>query len=228
MKIFAIDTSTSRIASCYVDDEKKVFIDLETHEKHGLQINQIVEKMKEVNFGDIDVVGIGIGPGSLTGLRVGISFATGLGIGKKIVQVNSLKLIASNLKFYDGYIVVVRKAREGYLYGAIYKGQEDGNLIEIEAPFIDSIDFIREKAKKYNDKVFIGDGAQFFDERFEDDDINFPSSRNLFKLVSEEIELGNFVEYVEPMYLQKSIAELNFEKRLREKQNLENMQNKNK
>ncbi len=228
MKIFAIDTSTSRVVACYVDDEKKIFIDLETCEKHGLQINQIVEKMSEVNFEDIDVVGIGIGPGSLTGLRVGISFATGLGIGKRIVQVNSLKLIASNLKFYNGYIVVVRKAREGYLYGAIYKGQKDGNLIEIEAPFIDSIDSIKKKLEKYNDKIFIGDGAQFFDEILEDEDINFPSSRNLFKLVSEEIKLSNYVEYIEPMYLQKSIAELNFEKRLRENQNLEDTKNENK
>ncbi|MEN6589896.1 MAG: tRNA (adenosine(37)-N6)-threonylcarbamoyltransferase complex dimerization subunit type 1 TsaB [Fervidobacterium sp.] len=216
LKVFSIDTSTSRVVACYFDDDMKCSIELETKAKHGIQISQVIKKMPEVNFRDFDCVGIGIGPGSLTGLRVGIAFASGLGVGKKFVQINSLKLIASNLEFYEGYIVVVRKAREGYLYGGVYHGDSNGRLAEIERPFIDDVESIREKISCYEPKVCIGDGAEFFEQRLESTDYNFPSARKLFKLTVEEIEKANFVELVEPLYLQKSIAELNFEKKQRE------------
>ena len=216
LKVFSIDTSTSRVVACYFDDDMKCSIELETKAKHGIQISQVIKKMPEVNFRDLDCVGIGIGPGSLTGLRVGIAFASGLGVGKKFVQINSLKLIASNLEFYEGYIVVVRKAREGYLYGGVYHGNSNGRLAEIESPFIDDVESIREKISRYEPKVCIGDGAEFFEQRLESTDYNFPSARKLFKLTVEEIEKANFVELVEPLYLQKSIAELNFEKKQRE------------
>lgn len=218
LKIFAIDTSTPRVAVCYADNERKLLIELETKAKQGIQVSQIVEMMKGVDFSSIDVVGVGIGPGSLTGLRVGISFATGLGIGKNFVQINSLNLIASNLEFYDGYIIVVRKAREGYVYAGVYRGwnrefQKNCEVNEIESPFIESVENVKKRIEKYNPKICIGDGAEFFDCRLNTNEYNYPSSKNLLKLVFKEVEKNNFVNFVEPLYLQKSIAELNFEKR---------------
>jgi len=216
LKVFSIDTSTPRVVACYFDDDMKCLVELETKAKHGIQVSQVVEKMPEVNFHDLDCVGVGIGPGSLTGLRVGIAFASGLGVGKGFVQINSLKLIASNLEFYDGYIVVVRKAREGYLYGGIYHGSSNGTLSEVEPALIDDVESIKAKIVRYEPKICIGDGAEFFEQRLESIDYNFPSARKLFKLTMEEIERGSFVDLVEPLYLQKSIAELNFEKKQRE------------
>ncbi|MCX7654421.1 MAG: tRNA (adenosine(37)-N6)-threonylcarbamoyltransferase complex dimerization subunit type 1 TsaB [Fervidobacterium sp.] len=214
MKIFAIDTSTPRVVACYCDDEQKMLVELETKAKHGIQVTQIADMLNNVDFGDLDIIGVGIGPGSLTGLRVGIAFATGLGIGKKFVEINSLKLIAYNLEFYNGYVVVLRKAREGYLYGAIYKGNGNQGLIEeIEKPFIDDIESVRKKVKAYAPSLCIGDGAEFFENRLDENNYNVPSARNLLRLVEMEINAGRLVDVVEPLYLQKSIAELNFEKR---------------
>lgn len=223
LKIFAIDTSTPRIAAFYLDVEKKILVELETKAKHGTQVSQIIEIMKDVDFSSLDVIGIGIGPGSLTGLRVGIAFATGLGVGKSFVQINSLKLIASNLEFYNGYIVVARKAREGYVYSAVYKGLDERNdkinnkndsiIEEVEAPFIDSIERVRNKIEMYSPRICIGDGAEFFDCALGSVEYNYPSAKKLLQLVLKEIERNNFVDNVEPLYLQKSIAELNFEKR---------------
>lgn len=220
MKLFAIDTSTPRVVACYVDAERKILVELEAKAKHGTQVSQIIEMMKDVDFSSLDVIGIGIGPGSLTGLRVGIAFATGLGVGRNFVQINSLKLIASNLEFYNGYIVVVRKAREGYVYSAIYKGFNEENnktsdniIEEVEKPFIDSIDNVRNKIEIYNPKICIGDGAEFFDCTLNTSEYNYPSAKKLLQVFLKEIEKNNFVDNVEPLYLQKSIAELNFEKR---------------
>lgn len=214
MKVFSLDTSSPRVVSCYFDNEKKIMVELETKAKHGIQVSQVVEKMNEVDFSDVDVIGIGIGPGGLTGLRVGISFALGLGIGKKFVQINSLKLIAMNALMYNGYVAVVRKAREGYLYAALFHA-ENGEIVDIISPFIESIDVVKEKFKDYSPTLFLGDGSGFFTNNPLSTEYNLPSARNLYLLMNEEIEKGNFVDAnsIEPLYLQKSIAELNFEKK---------------
>jgi tRNA threonylcarbamoyladenosine biosynthesis protein TsaB len=223
LKAFSIDTSSPRVVACYFDEEKKIMVELDTKAKHGIQVSQVVEKMKEVDFGNLDVIGIGIGPGGLTGLRVGISFSLGLGIGKKFVQISSLKLIAMNALIFNGYVGVVRKAREGYLYAGLYHS-ENSKLRTIVEPFIESIDVIREKFKgvvSNKPALILGDGAENFKdigivlEEPKYSEYNLPSARNLYLLTLEEISSNNFVDalHIEPLYLQKSIAELNFEKK---------------
>jgi len=218
LKVFSLDTSSPRVVACYFDSEKKIMIELETKAKHGIQVSQVVEKMSEVNFSNIDVVGIGIGPGGLTGLRVGISFALGLGIGKRFVQINSLRLIAMNALMYDGFIAVVRKARENYLYAALFHAR-NGQMTDVINPFIESIDMVREKFKDYSPVLFLGDGSELFTNSPLNTEYNLPSARNLYLLTNEEIEKGNFIDAnsIEPLYLQKSIAELNFEKKQKAK-----------
>lgn len=198
-------------------------VELDTKAKHGIQVSQVVEKMKEVDFGNLDFIGIGIGPGGLTGLRVGISFSLGLGIGKKFVQISSLKLIATNALTFNGYIGVVRKARESYLYAELYHS-ENGKLRTIAEPFIESIDVIREKFKgvvSNKPALILGGWAENFKdigivlEEPKYSEYNLPSARNLYLLTLEEISSNNFVDalHIEPLCLQKSIAELNFEKK---------------
>uniref|UniRef100_A0A7V4NEL2 tRNA (Adenosine(37)-N6)-threonylcarbamoyltransferase complex dimerization subunit type 1 TsaB n=1 Tax=Fervidobacterium pennivorans TaxID=93466 RepID=A0A7V4NEL2_FERPE len=231
MKVFSIDTSSPRVVACYFDEEKKIMVELDTKAKHGIQVSQVIEKMKEVDFGNLDVIGIGIGPGGLTGLRVGISFCLGLGIGKKFVQISSLKLIAMNALMFDGYIGVVRKAREGYLYAGLYHSK-NAKLQTIVEPFIESIDVVRERFKEVvSDKpaLILGDGAEHFRdigillEEPKRSEYNLPSARNLYLLTFEEIISNNFVDalHIEPLYLQKSIAELNFEKKQRQIQEMQ-------
>jgi tRNA threonylcarbamoyladenosine biosynthesis protein TsaB len=179
---------------CYFDEEKKIMVELDTKAKHGIQVSQVVEKMKEVDFGNLDVIGIGIGPGGLTGLWVGISFSLGLGIGKKFVQISSLKLIATNALTFNGYIGVVRKAREGYLYAELYHS-ENGKLRTIAEPFIESIGVIREKFKgvvSNKPALILGGWAENFKdigivlEEPKYSEYNLPSARNLYLLTLEK------------------------------------------
>lgn len=213
MKIFAIDTSTPRVVACYLDEHVKLLAEVESGEKHGTHVHRIAKMFDGVEFSALDVVGVGVGPGGLTGLRVGISFATALGIGKKFVAINSLELIAYNASFFNGYVVVLRKARQGYLYGAIYLGKGTGELEEVRTPFIQSVEAVRDIVSEFNPKVFLGDGAEFFRTVTVLQDWDLPRADNLAILVKGKIEAGQFVDLVEPLYLQKSIAELNFEKR---------------
>jgi tRNA A37 threonylcarbamoyladenosine modification protein TsaB len=123
----------------------------------------------------------------------------------------------------NGYIGVVRKARKGYLYAGLYHS-ENGKLRTIAEPFIESIDVIRERFKgvvSNKPALILGDWAENFKdigivlEEPKYSEYNLPSARNLYLLTLEEISSNNFVDalHIEPLYLQKSIAELNFEKK---------------
>ncbi|RDI91400.1 glycoprotease family protein [Thermosipho africanus Ob7] len=214
MKILALDTSTSKIVVYYRDSEKIITQTYMGKDKHGRNLGVVMNNLKNfnINFEDIDVVGIGIGPGSLTGLRVGISFALGLSIDKKIVVVPSTKLIAANLMNSGKNIVVTRKARQGYIYGAIY----DEYLNTIVEPFVESIENFSKEFEKMENFVVIGDGAEYFGGNLPEI-YNYPEPSRLGYLVEKEIEVENFVEKVEPLYIQKSIAEINFEKKKQRK-----------
>lgn len=62
MKVFAIDTSTPRVVACYIDEEVKVLAEVESGAKHATHIHRIVKMFDGVDFGSLDIVGIGIGP----------------------------------------------------------------------------------------------------------------------------------------------------------------------
>ncbi len=208
MRFFGLDSSTTRIVAVYVDEEQTICAEFESTKKHGYKIGDIVSFFNNVDFNSLDFLVVGVGPGSLTGLRVGISFILGLGPDKKYLQINSLKLIGMNLKNFGRNIVVARKAREGYLYGAVY----DDKMNTLKEPFIESLEDFRKNLKQFEPYYTVGDGARFLDNHIE---LDLPTARNLIELVKMELENPSFVDFVEPLYLQKSIAELNFEKRQR-------------
>jgi tRNA threonylcarbamoyl adenosine modification protein YeaZ len=214
MKLFAVDSSTEKIVVAYKDDEKTITLSYKGKDKHGRNIGVLSKKLKDfnINFDEIDVFGVGMGPGSITGLRVGISFILGLSFDKRKVAIPSTKIIAANMAFSGKNIVVARKARQGYLYGAVY----DENLKTIVEPFIDTIENFKKTILSLSNFIVIGDGATFFEERGTLDDIfNYPTPERLLFLLEHEVEEGNFVEKIQALYLQKSIAEINFERKKR-------------
>ncbi|MDK2887031.1 MAG: tRNA threonylcarbamoyladenosine biosynthesis protein TsaB [Thermosipho sp. (in: thermotogales)] len=214
MKLFAVDSSTENIVIIYKDDDKKISLSYKGKDKHGKNIGVLSQKLRgfNINFDEIDVFGVGIGPGSITGLRVGISFVLGLGMDKRKIAVPSTKIIAANLAFAGKKIVVARKARQGYLYGAVY----DENLRTLIEPFIETIDNFKEIISKFSDYYVVGDGSIFFEKKFIVDPIfNYPTPERFLFILEKEIQKGNFVKTIQPLYLQKSIAEINFEKKRR-------------
>ncbi|MBO8161658.1 MAG: tRNA (adenosine(37)-N6)-threonylcarbamoyltransferase complex dimerization subunit type 1 TsaB [Thermosipho sp. (in: Bacteria)] len=211
MKVFALDSSTEKIVMVYKDDEKLLTLSYKGKNKHGKNIGNLSQKFRElgVDFKNLNIVAVGIGPGSITGLRVGISYALGLGLGKKMIAIPSTKIIAANFFNFGKNIVVARKARRGYLYGAVY----DENLNEIYEPFIESVDEFKKRIEKLNNYIVIGDGAEILEKNSFPEFFNYPTPERLLYLVEKEIQNENFVEKVQPLYLQKSIAEINFEKK---------------
>lgn len=112
-------------------------------------------------IGDMDGFGVVLGPGSFTGLRVGVATIKGLALatGKPVVGVTSLAALAWRLPFAALPVCPLLDARKGEVYAALYQwtGEEFSPLL---SPCVLPPD--RWLARLSNDVLFIGDGAQSY------------------------------------------------------------------
>lgn len=114
------------------------------------------------SIGEVDAFAVTTGPGSFTGLRIGISSVKGMAfaLDKKCISVSSLEALAYNMVDKDCIISCCMDARRGQVYNAIFKS--DGNKIErlVDDRLIIAEDLSKE-ISNYNKEVnFVGDGAE--------------------------------------------------------------------
>jgi tRNA threonylcarbamoyl adenosine modification protein YeaZ len=127
MLSLGIDTSTRTGYVALVQDDHLLLeetVDAELDHSASLlpAIRSALERSR-LSLSDLDCVGVGLGPGSLTGVRVGIAFAKGLvfAIRKPLVGVSSLEAIAHRRRNSPGSISVVVDAKMGGFYCASYR-----------------------------------------------------------------------------------------------------------
>lgn len=165
-----------------------------------------------ITIADCDAVAVSAGPGSYTGLRVGVSTAKGLcfGAGKPLIAVGTLDIIArSPIESGMTYIVPMLDARRMEVYTAVYK--PDGERITpIEALVVEEGSF-----GKYLEKgkvLFIGDGALKCKGVIGHPNAVFqevqPLARNMAALADERYKAGLFEDlaYYEPFYLKDFVT----------------------
>lgn len=219
MKIFALDTSTEQICLAYCDNKNTYSASYSGESRHIVKLAPMIEsfsKLASINFEEVDVLACGIGPGSLTGLRIGIATVQGIACAfkKKIVPVVSSKILAMNFIYHVGDIVVVKHAREGFVYFSCYRKGE-----EMVAPRILSVQEAIETVSTLENPIFVGDAKDFFKNYGEvvPSELEVLRGELLLKETLRNFEKNLVLEphQVEPMYLQKSIAEMNLEKRLK-------------
>lgn len=161
MKILSIDSS-SVTASVAITENGKILS--EKFINNGLTHSQTLMPMVEdaineskISVKDIDLFAITNGPGSFTGVRIGISCVKGMAdaLSKKCVVVSTLEAIAEPLKNQDVIACAVMDARCNQVYTAIFN--QGNRLCEDKAVLIDELG---EELKQYDKKVvFIGDGS---------------------------------------------------------------------
>ena len=134
LKLLAIDTS-GKVASAAVTDgglllaEKSVYTTL-THSQVILPMAREVMNDCGLGFSDLDGIVIAKGPGSYTGLRIGIAAVKGIVMGcpsLKCAGVSTLEALAWNSAAYRGRIVPVLAARKGVVYCGVY--ESDGETV---------------------------------------------------------------------------------------------------
>lgn len=172
MKILAIESSaTASSVAVSVDGVLKAEEFAQnglTHSETLLPSVSHVLKRAGIDIEDIDLFSVTCGPGSFSGLRIGVATTKGLAYasGKKAVGVSTLEAIAYNLPYSKYLVCPIMDARRDQLYTALYKWSGEG-FDEIVPPSALSA---AELVSKINDDViFIGDGVTRFRSFFEEE-----------------------------------------------------------
>ena len=167
MIILAFD-STAKAASCAVCDGDKLLALYNID--NGLTQSELLLPMAEsmlknlkLGWDDIGLLACAVGPGSFTGVRIGVSLVKGIAFGKNIpcVSVSTLDELAENLAGLDGIIVPCMDARRQQVYTATYKGI-GGKLEKLTADRAIAISELAQELKEYNDTpiYLVGDGYE--------------------------------------------------------------------
>ena len=166
MRILAVDTSAV-CAAVAVTDEGKILSESQTNTglTHSRTLMPMIDsalKNAEIPLASIDYFACSVGPGSFTGIRIGVAAIKGLcdGLKKKCMPVSTLEALAYNLLGNECIAVSVMDARCNQVYCGIFlvDGEEVTRLTEDEAIKIDDL---KDVLEHYDGKiVFVGDGAQ--------------------------------------------------------------------
>jgi len=170
MKILAIDTSTTAMGIALLD-EHKVYTEFTTNLKknHSVRLMPMVDQLfEEVDWQpkDVDLIAVAKGPGSYTGVRIGVTTAKTLSytLGVPLIGVSTLEAMAYGSNSFSGVISPLIDARRGQVYTGLYK-KTDGVWTNLEEDRIILVSDWIEIIKKYNEEiVFIGEDVQVHQE----------------------------------------------------------------
>ena len=141
MKILGIETSTE-LGSLALVEEGEVLAqgDIDTYLKQSARLIPLLDELLEGlgwEIKNLEGIGIGLGPGSFTGIRVGLAVAQGIAYGRKIplCGVGSFEALAMGASSAEGKVAIISDARRGRLYGALYEKRRN-SLQELKPPRI--------------------------------------------------------------------------------------------
>ena len=164
MKILALETSAKAVSAA-VSEDGKILCFQDTGLTHSRTLMPIVEgilKNTNLTLQDMDAVAVAIGPGSFTGIRIGVAAAKGLCFAaeKSAIGVSTLSAMARNVAFCDGLIVCAMDARRAQVYNALFEAK-DGDLTRLtEDRAIALADLARELRGDPRPKTVVGDGGK--------------------------------------------------------------------
>lgn len=171
MKILAVDTSALTASVSVMDDGIiKGEISYTTALTHSQTVMPMIDELLNslsLTCDDIDIFACSNGPGSFTGLRIGIGTIKGLayGLGKKVVGVSTLEALAYNVAHSDLLVAPIMDARRNQVYNALYRFN-DGKIECVESPRALSVE---ELAQTLHEKtIFVGDGVKVYKDTLKD------------------------------------------------------------
>ncbi len=228
MKVLGFDTSTSCGSVGLVSDGKLIseyILDVAvTHSERLLGAIEFVLREARFTIGDVDGWAISLGPGSFTGLRIGVSTVKGLAFatGKPVAGISSLDVLASLVSPTPYLICPVLDARKEEVYAAFYRYKE-GDSLKRESAYEATRpeDLVRRIEEK---TIFIGDGLKtygaFFRDRlsslalFPPFPINFPHGSVVAKLGFDLLQKGSHLDLATftPLYIRPSEAEIKWQR----------------
>ena len=233
MKILGMDSS-GLVASVAIVENDILVAEYtvnhkKTHSQTLLPMLEEVAKMAELDLESIDAIAVAAGPGSFTGLRIGVATvkALGLALDKPVVSVPTCHGLAFNIWGTDKLVCPILDARRNQVYTGVYEFI-DGKLQIVRDQDAMGIDELVEYLKTLNRKVvFVGDGIPVYGDYIREnmpDSCEFaPAGFNRQRASSvaayglklfEEGKFENADDH-KPIYLRKSQAEREREEQLK-------------
>ena len=219
MKILSVDTTSSVCSVSILEDEniidENILDNGRTHSENLMPILDELLKRNNMDISEIELISVCVGPGSFTGIRIGISTIKAIAevLGVKVASVTSLETLSRNEIATEGTVLVpLIDARNNQVYASVF----DNNYNQIEENMADDINEVIKNIKKYDKIIFIGDGAILHKDILSKNFANAVFSNNNKQYSSRtgicgyhKMMCGNFynADTIAPIYLRKSQAE---------------------
>ena len=231
MKILGIDTSTKFCNLGLIEDED-VLIEYTINglkKKHSSILVPAIRNLLKtmgLKMEEINGIAISIGPGSFTGLRIGLCVAKGLCYARSLplLGITTLDAMAFPLKEIPYLICPVLESKKDEIYDVLFRGggsfhrvmdykcEDIQSLLVRLAPLKEKIIFLGDGIKKYRDTIRekIGKNALFVDSQ-----LNLPVATSIAFLGLDKLKKGeeDVISTITPFYLRKSEAEIVWEKK---------------
>lgn len=222
MLIFGIDTCCGAATAALMDDTKLIAQTVIHHDRtHSQKMMPQIEAMfrfAEKDVCEVDCFAAAVGPGSFTGVRIGVATAKALaqGAGKPCCAVSTLQALAYNNALFSGVVCPILDARRNQVYNALFQGgREMTRLCDDRALGIEEL--LQETKAMKQDILFCGDGTFAFrsviEQELGDRAVFAPRMQNLNLAAAvaelallgkgEELPYGDLV----PRYVRLSQAE---------------------
>ncbi|WP_347713856.1 tRNA (adenosine(37)-N6)-threonylcarbamoyltransferase complex dimerization subunit type 1 TsaB [uncultured Parvimonas sp.] len=223
MKILAIDTSTTH-SSCAIMDDNNIVGDFSINQSmshNEILLIMVDEMLKKLNIDieDIDLFVAVTGPGSFTGIRIGVTVvkALAMALNKPIVAVNTLEALSFGV-FSDKKKIPLIDARGERVYYGVYEGINNENIV---APALLTIDELLEEFSDKGEFVFVGDCVNLYKDRILENKnfeitpacLNSCISKNACVIGKQKFERGDISDCfsLSPEYVRLSQAQRDLE-----------------
>ena len=214
MKILGIDTSTKFLSVGVYDGAKVYSYNLEVGRRLSSLLAKTLKRILDSlgwQASDIDYFACGLGPGSFTGMRVGVATIKGLAwsLHKPIIGISTLDILARNIKAVDAKVVPMVDAKRNLIYCSVYK--TEGSIQKRITPYLllTEMEFLK---KMSVESIIFGDALPLYKENILrniknvtilDRDYWYPRGHNIIELALEKIKqkkLSNSFK-IKPIYL---------------------------
>ena len=214
--ILNIETATKNCSVSISKDGETVLCKeiAELGYSHAEKLHVFIEELlieTNLKYTDLNAIAVSQGPGSYTGLRIGISAAKGLcyALDIPLIALDTLAVLAAQVRIEEGLIIPMIDARRMEVYSAVFDAHHQ-KVIETQAEIINEDSF-----KDYQENLYlIGDSTEKCKEVLTNsnfifkEEIKYPSSKDMSFLSFEKYKKKDFVNvaYFEPLYLKDFVA----------------------
>jgi tRNA threonylcarbamoyladenosine biosynthesis protein TsaB len=224
MKVLSIETSTMLGGVAVVDEKHGLVAEIRlnvktTHSERLMSAIDLILRQSDLNLDAIDVFSVATGPGSFTGLRIGLSTVKGLSFatGKPVVTVPTLEAFAMNFSYSAYPVCLMLDARKSEVYAAVFAWEKEGFRKTYEERSIRPEELLKELRGTV---LFAGEGVSLYRSLISETMGNraviasrekiVPSPANVAAIGLEKALRNEYTDpsMAAPLYIRKSEAEV--------------------